>query len=112
MMPGTKQEINHLSLEDADRMAWTFKGLADPTRLRLLAVLLQGETCVSALAESIQSSQSAVSHQLSLLRNLRFVSARREGQQVFYRIDDEHIEDLFMRAFEHGRHITKSQEER
>ncbi len=64
-------------------MAETFKGLADPTRLKLIDLLLKGERCVNDLAEATQTSQSAVSHQLRLLRNLRFVSSRRDGQQVF-----------------------------
>jgi DNA-binding transcriptional ArsR family regulator len=108
-----KDELDiELSVKDAQRMATTFKGLADPTRLKILAVLLQGEACVSDLAERVQISQSAVSHQLQLLRHLRFVSARREGQQIFYRIDDEHIEDLFMQAYAHGKHLESVVEER
>jgi DNA-binding transcriptional ArsR family regulator len=107
-----KEEINpNLSFEDAERMATTFKGLADPTRLKILAVLLQGDACVSELAERVQISQSAVSHQLRLLRHLGFVSARREGQQIIYHIDDEHIEDLFMQAYAHGKHMESPVEE-
>ncbi|HNW96137.1 MAG TPA: metalloregulator ArsR/SmtB family transcription factor [Anaerolineaceae bacterium] len=95
-----------LSERDAARMALTFKGLADPTRLKILSVLLGGEIRVSDLAERIQTSQTAVSHQLRVLRDLRFVSSRREGTQIFYRIDDEHIEDLFNKAFAHGKHLS------
>ena len=100
-----------LSEPDAARMALTFKGLADPTRLKILAVLLGGEIRVSDLAQRTQTSQSAVSHQLRVLRDLRFVSSRREGTQIFYRIDDEHIEDLFNKAFEHGKHLLDQQRE-
>jgi len=69
-------------------MATTFKGLSDPSRLHLLAILLGGETNVNDLAAQCGLSPSATSHQLRVLRNLRFVSARREGQQVNYRIND------------------------
>lgn len=100
-------EQGQLSNENAQRMALTFKGLADPTRLKLLDLLLEGEICVGCLAEATQTSQSAVSHQLRLLRNLRFVSARREGQQVFYRINDEHIGELFHLALEHASHMDE-----
>ncbi|HPS33459.1 MAG TPA: metalloregulator ArsR/SmtB family transcription factor [Anaerolineaceae bacterium] len=100
-----------LSERDAARMALTFKGLADPTRLKILSVLLGGEIRVSDLAERIQTSQTAVSHQLRVLRDLRFVSSRREGTQIFYRIDDEHIEDLFNKAFAHGKHLSDQQGE-
>jgi len=102
--------LTALSDRDAARMALTFKGLADPTRLKILAVLLGGEIRVSDLAERAQTSQTAASHQLRVLRNLRFVSSRREGTQIFYRIDDEHIEDLFKKAYEHGLHLSDRQE--
>lgn len=99
-----------LTSEDANRMAWIFKSLSDPTRLRLLSILFEREVCVNGLAESINVSQSAVSHQLRLLRNLRFVSTRRVGQQVFYRIDDIHIQDLFVKALEHTHHIEQPED--
>ncbi|MCJ7696695.1 MAG: metalloregulator ArsR/SmtB family transcription factor [Anaerolineaceae bacterium] len=85
-------------------MATTLKGLADPTRLRLLSVLLCGEACVNDLAEKLGMTQSAISHQLRVLRDLKFVSHRRDGQQIIYGIDDEHIADLFQRALEHAEH--------
>lgn len=94
-----------LSASDAEKMSRTFKALADPTRLRLLSVLLQDEACVNELADRLGISQSAISHQLRLLRNMNFVSFRREGQQVIYQIDDEHIGDLFQRSLEHSQHI-------
>ena len=91
-----------LSASDAEKMSRTFKALAaDPTRLRLLSVLLQDEACVNELADRLGMSQSAISHQLRLLRNMNFVSFRREGQLVIYQIDDEHIGDLFQRSLEH-----------
>ena len=99
-----------LSDRNAALMALTFKGLADPTRLKILSVLLRGEIRVSDLAQRTQTSQSAVSHQLRVLRDLRFVSSRREGTQIFYRIDDEHIEDLFNKAFAHGKHLPNQGE--
>lgn len=99
---------NTLDLETADLIATTFKGLADPTRLRLLSILLEGETCVSCLAEETGISQSAVSHQLRILRNLRFVSFRREGKNIIYKIDDEHIEGLYRLALEHSHHLNRN----
>ncbi len=87
-------------------MAATFKGLADPSRLQLLAILLEGEANVGDLAALCGLSPSATSHQLRVLRNLRFVTARREGQQVNYRINDEHIHDLMEQAYEHSLHLN------
>ncbi len=91
---------------DFNSMAATFKGLSDPSRLQLLAVLLDGETNVGELAAKCGLSPSATSHQLRVLRNLRFVTARREGQQVNYRINDEHIHDLMEQAYEHSLHLN------
>lgn len=90
---------------DFNRMAATFKGLSDPSRLQLLAILLNGEANVGGLAEQCGLSPSATSHQLRVLRNLRFVSARREGQQVIYQINDEHIRDLMEQAYQHSLHL-------
>ncbi len=91
--------------QTAHLMAETFKVLADASRLRLISALLNGEQCVSTLAEWLGMTQSAVSHQLRILRNMHFVSARKDGKQVFYHIDDEHIGDLFQRSLEHTKHI-------
>jgi len=91
---------------DFNSMATTFKGLSDPSRLRLLAILLGGETNVNDLAAQCGLSPSATSHQLRVLRNLRFVTARREGQQVNYRITDEHIQDLMEQAYKHSLHLN------
>jgi len=88
----------------AARLAELFKALSDPTRLRLLSVLLQGELCVSELAERLGLSPSAVSHQLRGLRQMRLVRMRRAGRRIFYALDDEHISDLFQRGLEHVQH--------
>ena len=93
-----------LPLATAEKMAHTFKGLSDATRLRLLCILFQGEICVNDLAKQVEMSQSAISHQLRILRDLGVVSTRREGQSIYYRVDDEHIGDLFQRTLDHTRH--------
>lgn len=82
-------------------LAETFKVLGDPTRVRLLDVLAQRELCVCALAATVGLSESAVSHQLRLLRNLRLVRARRAGRRVFYALDDHHIVSLFQQGLRH-----------
>ena len=95
---------------DFTSMATTFKGLSDPSRLHLLAILLSGETNVNDLAVQSGLSPSATSHQLRVLRNLRFVSSRRAGKNILYKIDDEHIEGLYRLALEHSRHLNKKSE--
>ena len=99
-------EVTSIAEKDFNSMATTFKGLSDPSRLHLLAILLGGETNVNDLAAQSGLSPSATSHQLRVLRNLRFVTARREGKQVNYRINDEHIQDLMEQAYKHSLHLN------
>lgn len=82
-------------------LAETFRMLGDPTRVRILDTLSHGELCVCDLAAVLSLSQSAVSHQLRLLRGLRLVRARREGRMVFYALDDRHVVDLLQQGLRH-----------
>ena len=79
-----------------------FKALSDPTRLRLLTALSQGEACVHELCDHLDMSQPAVSHQLRLLRVQRLVAARRAGREIFYSLADEHVLDLVRAASTHA----------
>src|SRR5829696_695832 len=88
----------------AAQLAETFKALADPTRVRMLHALSHAELCVGDLAAVLEMTESAVSHQLRLLRGLRVVRARREGKQVYYALDDEHVTRLFQLSLEHLGH--------
>ena len=83
------------------RLAEAFKALGDPTRVRLLTALSRTELCVGDLATLLGLSESAVSHQLRLLRSLRLVRPRRDGRLVFYRLDDDHIARLLAQGLEH-----------
>jgi DNA-binding transcriptional ArsR family regulator len=82
-------------------LADTFSALGDPTRVRILDVLSHGELCVCDLAAVLSLSQSAVSHQLRLLRGLRLVRARRSGRMVFYALHDSHVTDLLNQGLTH-----------
>ena len=82
-------------------VADTFNALGDPTRVRILDALSHGELCVCDLAAVLRLSQSAVSHQLRLLRGLRLVRPRREGRVVFYDLDDQHIISMFKQTLQH-----------
>jgi ArsR family transcriptional regulator len=82
-------------------LADTFRVLGDPTRVRIIDALSHGELCVCDLAAVLGHSQSAVSHQLRLMRGLRLVRARREGRMVFYSLDDRHIVTLFKQGLRH-----------
>jgi len=78
-----------------------FKALADETRTKILYLLTQRELCVCDLAFILEMSLPAVSHHLRLLKTLRLVSTRREGKQVFYSLEDEHVLALIEQAREH-----------
>lgn len=94
----------------ATRLAQVFAALSDPSRVRLISALLAGELCVHDLAAALGMSQSAVSHQLRLMRSLSLVRYRKEGRVVYYILDDEHVEHLFRMGLEHIRHPEKSME--
>lgn len=85
-------------------LAETFRVLGDPSRLRILDALADGELCVCDLASLVGMSESAVSHQLRLLRTMRLVRPRRAGRQVFYSVDDHHILELLALA---GTHVQE-----
>lgn len=75
--------------------------LADPTRLRLLSMLAVQEMCVGDLASLLEMNESAVSHQLRLLRTTRLVSYRKQGRHVFYRLQDHHVLTIYQSVSEH-----------
>jgi len=85
-------------------MAESFKALADPTRLMILVLLFSGERCVGDIADHLAVSQSAISHQLRLLRSLDIVRYRKNGREVYYDLADDHIRDILQRTFEHILH--------
>ncbi|HVO42468.1 MAG TPA: metalloregulator ArsR/SmtB family transcription factor [Aggregatilineales bacterium] len=88
--------------ETLTRVAEIFATLGDPTRLRMIAALTAGEMSVGELARTVAISESAVSHQLRLLRALRIVRGRRSGREVFYTLDDQHVHDLLLLGIAHS----------
>ncbi|MBE7535272.1 MAG: helix-turn-helix transcriptional regulator [Anaerolineales bacterium] len=88
----------------AIQLSELFSALSDASRVRIIALLLDGEMGVGALAEKLNMTESAVSHQLRGLRQMRFVRARKSGRQVFYRLDDDHVEKLYRMGLEHVEH--------
>jgi DNA-binding transcriptional ArsR family regulator len=82
-------------------LAETFRALGDPNRLRIVHALSQEELCVLDIAAAIGMSQSAVSHSLRTLRQLRLVSSRKESKTTYYPLDDDHITRLISNAFAH-----------
>jgi len=83
------------------RLAETFKVLGDSTRIKILYALGEDELCVCELTTLLEMTQSAISHQLRILRNMRLVKYRKEGRSVFYSLDDAHIANLFREGLNH-----------
>lgn len=84
-------------------LAEAFKVLSDPTRLRIVLALSMEELCVCDLATVVNLSVSAVSHQLRLLKGHKLVAYRKQGKQVYYRLDDDHVINLINEAASHVR---------
>lgn len=78
-----------------------YKVFADTTRIRILCVLLEAEMCVCDLAEVLGMTQSAISHQLRVLKNMKLVKNRREGKTVYYSLADGHIQSIISQGMEH-----------
>lgn len=90
----------HMAVDVAD---W-FKAFSDVTRLKLISLLLQKELCVNDLCHLTEMNQSAVSHQLRFLRNMRIVKRRKVGKTVFYSLDDDHVEQILAQTLMHISH--------
>ncbi|HTL90117.1 MAG TPA: metalloregulator ArsR/SmtB family transcription factor [Leptolyngbya sp.] len=90
-----------LPLPEAQQMAEFFGVLADPSRLRLLSALAQQELCVCDLAAGLKMGESAVSHQLRVLRTMRLVKYRKVGRNVYYSLADDHVINLYREVAEH-----------
>lgn len=84
-----------------ERLSEIFKVLGDKTRVKILFALLIRELCVCEIAELLQTTKSAISHQLRILRNMRLVKYRKDGKMAFYSLDDSHITNLFAEGLKH-----------
>ena len=78
-----------------------FKIFGDSTRIRILFVLFEAEVCVCDLAEALQMTQSAISHQLAVLKRSKLVKSRRDGKSVFYSLADDHVRTIISQGMEH-----------
>jgi len=102
MVKKAQQQL--LAHTDAAQLSEFFRALGDPTRVRIISALAVGELCVCDIAATLRMSQSAVSHQLRVLRQLRLVKRRKVGQMVYYSLDDEHVSTLYREGMDHVRH--------
>lgn len=94
----------NLSPETASDLAALFDALSDPTRLTILAMLLDGEVGVGEIVERLDLTKSAISHQLRGLRDKRIIRTRKQGRNVYVCLDDQHVAELFQRGLAHIQH--------
>ena len=96
--------------EELERLSEVFKLLGDITRTQILWVLDKNEMCVCDIANVLNMTKSSISHQLAILRNAGIVNFRREGKEVYYRLDDFHITKLYEIGIEHIEHKLKGED--
>lgn len=94
----------NLTEPKAIQLAELFTALSDASRVRIIALLLEGEMSVSSLAKGLAMTESAVSHQLRGLRHMHLLRTRKSGRQVFYSLADDHVSRLFSLGLEHVQH--------
>lgn len=87
--------------ETMDDIAELFKGFADPTRVHILSLLAERELCVTDIAEAVEISQSAISHQLRILKQMHLIKYRREGKNILYSLADDHVLTILEMGLEH-----------
>jgi ArsR family transcriptional regulator len=108
LRPGTfcgkiKKKTGGIALEKeiTERIAELFKAFGDPTRVQILSLLAQQERCVGDIAEGISLSQSAVSHQLRILKQMHLIKCHRDGKNVLYSLADDHVRTILQMGLEH-----------
>jgi DNA-binding transcriptional ArsR family regulator len=100
-MSVARAKINALSPDDARLIARFFQALADPTRVRMVKALADGEWCVSDLVQALGMDQPAISHQLKYLREQGLVSWTKHGRHVYYTLSDTHLREILLSSIAH-----------
>ena len=103
-----RAKINMLEAETIDSLSKLFKVLGDPTRIKILWALNVHDLGVLDICEVLGMTKSAVSHQLGTLKEAKLVKARREGKEVYYSLDDEHVKEIFETGIVHVSHRCKA----
>jgi len=100
----TTSSLGQLDDATAQHIAELFSVLGDTSRVKIVAALLNGPMNVQSLADAVGISASAISHHMRGLRQMHLVRAHKQGRQVFYSLDDQHVEELFLRGIDHVLH--------
>lgn len=94
-----------MNKQKQERIAELFKGFADVTRIQILMLLLDGEMCVNDIAQAVELTQSAISHQLRLLKQMHLIKYRRDGKNILYSLADDHVLTIIQMGLEHINHV-------
>ena len=100
-----KATLNNVPETELIDLAELFKNFADSTRIKILYDLFEGEKNVTEICEDLDMNQSAISHQLKILKTSKLVRARREGKAIYYALDDDHVKTIIAMGKEHIEHI-------
>lgn len=87
--------------ETLEQIAELFKAFGDPTRVHILSLLVEGERCVGDIAQGVALSQSAISHQLRILKQMHLIKFRRDGKNMLYSLADDHVRTILQMGLEH-----------
>ena len=87
--------------ETSEHIAELFKAFGDPTRVAILSLLVDGERCVTDITQAVEVSQSAISHQLRILKQMHLIKARRDGKNIHYSLADDHVLTILTMGLEH-----------
>ena len=101
-----KEEVDKFTRDEKvlNHLSGIFKVLADPTRLRIIYTLSMGELCVTDISETLEMTQSSISHQLAILKSRDLIKVRKVGRKSYYSLDDDHVLSLFEGGYEHASH--------
>ena len=91
----------NLTMETSQQIADLFKAFGDTTRVRILWLLLNNEQCVGSIAQALDISQSAISHQLRILKQMHLIKVRRDGKNSLYSLADDHVRTILQMGLEH-----------
>ena len=97
----SEEHVIHHDIETLYKLADLFKIFSDFTRIRILDILIKGELCVQDIADALEMNQSAISHQLRILKQAHLVKARRDGKTIYYSLADDHVMTIMAQGLEH-----------
>ena len=97
----SEEHIIHHDIETLYKLVDLFKIFSDSTRIRILDILIKGELCVQDIADALEMTQSAISHQLRVLKQAHLVKSRRDGKTIYYSLADDHVMTIMAQGLEH-----------